>query len=198
MLILKRLVLLKCLSWAIFLGLFSCAYHVGDSRSPQQTLHVFVPVLENVTVRPIDLNELTSSLRENLESVRGVIVVNNRSEADVVLLGKVIRYDRTWGPTAYKGTAATAAAGGLKEDILSASTTKVILGIELEKLNNQGERSWSGKFAESDLYEMSDRLELARGSAAAPQIHASREALLVKKLADRIFERARAQIVDDF
>lgn len=198
MLILKRFVLLKCFFGGFFFLLSSCAYHVGDSRSPEQILHVFVPVLENVTVRPLDLNEMTSSLRESLESVRGVVVVNNRSEADIVLLGKITRYDRSWGPTAYKGTAATAAAGGLKENILSASTTKVFLGIHFEKLNNQGEQSWSGNFSESELYELSDRLELSRGSAAAPQIHASREALLVKKLADRIFERARAQIVDDF
>jgi len=178
--------------------LASCGYHAGDFRTPSQDLRVFVPVFENASVRPLDLNDLTSIFRENLESIRGVIVVNSREDADVVLLGKINQYDRSWGPTAYKGTKQTEAAGGLREDTLSASTARVTLGLNLEKMNRAGDRMWTYSFVESDLYELSDRLELARGSAATPQLHASREALLVKKLSERIFLRARAQIVDDF
>lgn len=176
----------------------SCGYHAGDFRTPTQELRVFVPVFENASVRPVDLNEITSVFRENLESIRGVMVVNSRKDADVVILGKINSYDRTWGTTAYQGTKQTEAAGGLKENALSASTARISLGLNLEKVSPTGERIWTSSFVESDLYELSDRLELARGSAATPQLHASREALLVKKLSERIFLRARAQIVDDF
>ena len=189
---LERLVL------GAFLLLGSCAYRTGDSRGSDEILRVFVPVLENVTVRPVDMNGLTSAFRESLESIKGVQIVNSEQDADIVLLARVTRYDRSWGPTAYKGTRQTEAAGGLREDRLSASTARINLAIDMEKRKPGGERLWASTFAESDLYELSDRLEIARGSAATMQIHVSREALLVKKLAERIFRRARAQIVDDF
>jgi hypothetical protein len=192
---LKRFVLMNCLA---SLGLFSCAYHAGDSRSPTEILRVFVPVIENVSVRPIDLNELTSSWRESLEAVRGVVVVTRREDADLLILGKVNVYNRTWGPTAYKGTPQTAKDGGLRADRLSASTARVYFGMQIEKRSPSGELLWTSNLLESDLYELSDRIELKKGSAAMPQIHASREALLVKKLAERIFERVQAQIVDNF
>lgn len=176
----------------------SCGYHVGDFRTPEHELRVFIPVFENQSVRPLDLNEVTSVFKENLEAIRGVRIVNSRDEADILLLGRVVQYERNWGPTAYKGTKATEAAGGLREDQLSASTARITLGLLLEKTHKDGSRIWSSTFVDSDLYELSDRLTLAQGSAATPQIHASREALLIKKLSDRIVQRARAQIVDDF
>lgn len=195
MVTLKRFVLLNC---SLIMGLCSCAYHVGDSRTPNEILRAYVPVLENITVRPLDLNELTSHFRESLEPIKGVIVVSDKKDADIVILGRVTRYDRTWGPTAYKGTEMTANSGGLKKDALSASTARVYLEMQIEKRSPLGELMWSSTFVESDLYELSDRLELARGSAASPALHASREALLVTKLANRIFERAQSQLVDDF
>ena len=79
---LKRLVLIAPLLVA------SCGYHAGDSRTSTETLKIFVPVLENVTVRPLDLNEITSSFRESLESIKGVIIVNRREDADLVVLGR--------------------------------------------------------------------------------------------------------------
>ncbi|MEZ4815137.1 MAG: LPS assembly lipoprotein LptE [Bdellovibrionota bacterium] len=176
----------------------ACGYHVGDFRTPTQELRVFVPVFENRSVRPLDLNDLTSEFRENLESIRGVSSVNSRDDADVLLLGQIIQYDRSWGTTAFKGTRQTEAAGGLREDALSASTARITLGMRIEKRTRLGELLSSSNYVETDLYEMSDRLELSQGSAAIPQIHASREALLIKKLVARIFQRARAQIVDDF
>lgn len=188
----KRLVLVT------FMGLTGCGYHVGDSRTPNETLRIFLPVIENVTARPVDLSETTSDFRESLESIKGVIIVNSREEADIVLLGRITTYKRTWGPTAFKGDALSAAAGGLKENAISASTARITLAMNIEKTSATGERLWAAVFDESDVYEMSDRLELSRGSAATPQIHASREALLVRKLTSRIFQRARAQIVDNF
>ena len=183
----------------LFIGILgSCGYRVGDFRTPEKTLRVFVPVLENRTTRPIDLNEITSVFKENLESIRGVIVVNGRDEADVVLLGSVVQYDRGWGPTAYKGTQSTEAAGGLKRDALSASTARIHLGITLEKRGADGALLWSSNFVETELYELNNRLTLSEASAAMPQLHASRESLLLKKLTERIFLRSRAQIVDDF
>ncbi len=192
MMTLKRLVLVT------LVGLTSCGYHVGDSRTPNETLRIFLPVVENVSARPVDLNEITSDFRESLENIKGVIVVNQREEADIVLLGRITTYKRTWGPTAFKGDTTSAASGGLKENAISASTARIILAMEIEKRSPLGEKQWSSIFNESDVFEMSDRLELLRGSAATPQIHASREALLVRKLAGRIFQRARAQIVDNF
>lgn len=182
--------------FALFLA--SCGYRTGDFRSPEQELKVFIPVFENQSVRPLDLNEVTSVLKENLESIKGVSLVNTKSDADVFVLGRIVQYERGWGPTAYKGTKVTEAAGGLREDMLSASTTRITLGILLEKFSSDGAKLWSSTYSESDLYEMSDRLSLAQGSAATPQLHASREALLIKKLTERIVQRARAQIVDDF
>lgn len=182
----------------VLFAVTACGYHVGDFRTPTQELKVFVPVFENKSVRPLDLNDLTSDFRENLESIRGVATVNSRDDADVILLGQIIQYDRTWGTTAYTGTRQTEAAGALREDALSASTARITLGMRIEKRTRLGELSWSSTFTETDLYEMSDRLELAQGSAAVPQIHASREALLIKKLVARIFQRVRAQVVDDF
>ena len=176
----------------------ACSYHVGDSRTSANTLRVFVPVVENLTARPLDLNEITSFFRENLESVKGVKVVNSRAESDIIVLGRIKGYSRTSGPTAFKGTSLTAAAGGLSDKALSASTVRVNLEMNIEKRLADGDKVWSSDFTESDLYELSNRLDLGSGSAATPQIHASREALLLKKLSERIFRRARAQIVDDF
>ncbi len=194
---LKRFVLVT-LAVLTLTGLTACGYHVGDSRTPNETLRIFLPVVENVSARPVDLNEITSDFRESLESIKGVIIVNQRDEADIVLLGRITMYKRTWGPTAFKGDTTSAAGGGLKENAISASTARIILAMEIEKRTSTGEKQWASIFNESDVYEMSDRLELMRGSAATPQIHASREALLVRKLASRIFQRARAQIVDNF
>ncbi len=182
----------------IALLITSCGYHAGDFRTPTHELRVFVPVFENKSVRPIDLNEVTSVFRENLEPIRGVILVNSKEDADLVLLGKISQYDRSWGSTAFTGTQQTELAGGLRKDMLSASTARVSLGITLEKRTQAGELQSTSSFVESDVYELSNRLELSQGSAATPQLHASREALLLKKLAERIFLRARAQIVDDF
>lgn len=176
----------------------SCGYHAGDFRTPTEELRIFVPVFENGSVRPLDLNEITSVFRENLEPIRGVIIVNNKEDADLILLGKVSQYDRTWGASAYTGTSQTEAAGGLRKDMLSASTARITLGLTLEKRSKTGELLSSMAYADADVYELSDRLELSTGSAATPQIHASRESLLLKKLTERIFSRARAQIVDAF
>lgn len=189
------MVIKTLLSFFLLLG---CAYHVGDSRTPEKTLRVFVPVFENRTGKVVDLNSLTSVMREGLESVHGVEVVNNSEQADAIVLGKVTGLERTWGQTFFKGDAVSEAKGGLKKDALSAESARLTLSVEIEKLTPRGDRLWRQGFSEFDYYQLTDRLELAQGSAAAPQIHAARETLLVKKLAERIFRRVRAQLVDDF
>lgn len=176
----------------------SCAYQVGDSRSPQEHLRVFVPVIENGTSRALDLNIITGLLRETIEETRGVSLVNSAEKSDIVLAGKIIQYDRTWGPAAFKGTTETQSLGGIKKDYLSAESAVVTFGIELTKLSAKKELIWRGKFVERDSYQLSDRLQLNQGSAITPQIHTSREELLLSKLSSRIFRRAKAQIVDEF
>ena len=177
---------------------FSCSYHAGDSRSPETELKLFVPVIENQTATAFDLNVLTGQLREMLSGIRRVRVVSSSSESQEIILAKVVDFSKGWGPTAYKGSSETEAKGGLKDNALSAQSVAVSLSIEISKINSAKEKLWSIVLTEKDFYQLTDRLELERGSAEAPQIHASREALLIKKLAERIFRRARAQIVDDF
>lgn len=177
---------------------FSCSYHAGDSRSPETELNLFVPVIENQTATAFDLNVLTGQLREMLAGIRRVRVVSSPSESQEIILAKVVDFSKGWGPTAYKGSPETETRGGLRDNALSAQSVAVSLSIEISKLNSSKEKLWGIVLTEKDFYQLTDRLELERGSAEAPQIHASREALLVKKLAERIFRRARAQIVDDF
>ena len=176
----------------------ACSYHAGDSRSPETELKLFIPVLENNTSTSFDLNVLTSQLREMLAGVRGVHIVMSPDESEAVILAKVVEFTKSWGPTAYKGTPETELNGGLRNNFISAQSVAISLTIEISKLNSAKEKLWSIVLTEKDFYQLTDRLELERGSAEAPQIHASREALLIKKLAERIFRRARAQIVDDF
>ena len=178
--------------------LTACAYHAGDSRTPETNLRVFVPVFENRTGKAVELGQLSSLLREDLESVRGVQLVMSKDSSDAVILGKVVSLERTWGPTFFKGDAASEARGGLKKDALSAESAKLTLSLDIEKLTPQGERVWVRNLVESDYYQLTDRIEPSQGSASAPQIHAARETLLIKKLAERIFRRVKAQIVDDF
>lgn len=176
----------------------ACSYHAGDSRSPETELKLFIPVLENNTSTSFDLNVLTSQLREMLAGVRGVRIVMSSDESEAVILAKVVEFTKSWGPTAYKGTPETELNGGLRNNFISAQSVAISLTIEISKLNSSKEKLWSIVLNEKDFYQLTDRLELERGSAEAPQIHASRETLLVKKLSERIFRRARAQIVDDF
>jgi hypothetical protein len=179
-------------------SLLSCAYRVGSSRSSSEELRIFMPVFENMTARPVDLNEVTSVFKKNLESVRGVSFVNSKEQANLLVLGRLNSYEQVSGPTAFKGSFATQNQGGLRENSISASTLRLLIEIELEKRTPEGERISSSKYSEQDLYELSDRLTLESGSAATPQIHASREAIMTKVLAERIARRAQSQIVDNF
>jgi hypothetical protein len=183
---------------APFFVFSACSYHAGDSRSPETELKLFIPVLENNTSTSFDLNVLTSQLREMLAGVRGVHIVMSPDESEAVILAKVVEFTKSWGPTAYKGTPETELNGGLRNNFISAQSVAISLTIEISKLNSSKEKLWSIVLNEKDFYQLTDRLELEKGSAEAPQIHASRETLLVKKLGERIFRRARAQIVDDF
>ena len=164
----------------------------------QSELKLFIPILENRTARTFDLNELTSQLREMLAGVQGVQIVRSADESQAVILAKIVEFSKGWGPTAFKGSIETESKGGLRDNFLSAQSVGITLGIEITKINPEKEKVWTIVLTEKDFYQLTDRLELSRGSAEAPQIHASREALLVKKLSERIFRRAKAQIVDDF
>jgi hypothetical protein len=177
---------------------FCCSYHAGDFRSSETELKIFVPVIENQSSTSFDLNVLTGQLREMLAAIRGVRVVSSPDESQEILLAKVVDFSKAWGPTAYKGSSESEAKGGLRDNALSAQSVTISLSIEISKLNSAKEKLWSIILTEKDYYQLTDRLELERGSAESPQIHASREALLVRKLAERIFRRAKAQIVDDF
>jgi hypothetical protein len=183
---------------AFVLLLSACSYHAGDSRSPESELKLFIPVIENRTARAFELNDLTGQLREMLAGVRGVQIVRSADESQSVILAKIVEFSKGWGPTVFKGSSETEAKGGLRDNFLSAQSVGITLGIEITKLNSAKEKLWTIVLSEKDFYQLTDRLELNRGSAAAPQIHASREALLVKKLSEKIFRRAKAQIVDDF
>ena len=187
--------------WAwglIFLAFSSCAYHVGDARTSEEELRVYIPVFENRTARPVDLNLLTGSLRENLAGVKGVTVVNAAADSNLIIRGRITGYDKTWGPSAFKGTGTTESAGGLRTDYLSAESVNLTLVINLEKISPESGTMWKGDFVESDLYQLSGNLAASDGALASAQIHSSREELLIGKLANRIFRRARAQLVDDF
>ena len=195
----RRRVAIACGFVGAFILLFSaCSYHVGDSRSPESELKLFIPVIENRTARSFELNDLTGQLREMLAGVRGVRIVSSPEESQAIILAKVVEFSKGWGPTAFKGSPESEAKGGVKDNFLSAQSVSVSLSIEISKINSAKEKQWSMVLAEKDFYQLTDRLELDRGSGEAPQIHASREVLLIKKLAERIFRRARAQIVDDF
>jgi hypothetical protein len=177
---------------------FACSYHAGDSRSPVTPLKLFVPVIENRSSTAFDLNVMTGQLREMLAGIRSVSIASSPEESQEIILAKVVDFSKGWGPTAYKGSSDSEIRGGLRDNALSAQSVAVSLSIEISKLNSAKEKLWSVVLTEKDFYQLTDRLEIEKGSAEAPQIHASRESLLIRKLAERIFRRARAQIVDDF
>lgn len=183
-----------------------------DGRVPR----LFVPVVDNRTTRTGFEPTVTNSFRNALNGVSGVTMARDENEADYILLTTVTTYD-TSPESLVAGNAATQIAGGLRSNLLSASTIRLNVEVQaklVEKAPGSGMARrvlWDRVFQQAGVYEASNRyFESASlppkigaprsqgGSSSSPNINDSRENLQLKALADKMAQQLVDQVVEDF
>jgi len=198
---------LWCLGTSCSYQLRKGSFRIGGASSPDQTQRLFLPVMDNLSVKTGFEGSITSELRKSLSQVSGVELVHSPSNADLFLLGSILKYDlkmRSPRP----GNAASEAGGGLLAGQSTAHDYTLTLEIKFQLIERENppqpkREIWTRVFNAEGSFEASSRLEesgdnLSSGSASAPHINNSREQLLVKQLAQNIADRVLEQIVQDF
>lgn len=193
-------------------GLLSCGYRVKrdeaslagmagtNKEGPQR---VFVPVVDNITLRTGVEGQMTNALRETLAAMKGLEIVGSEREADFLVIGTINTYTREAG-TPIAGTLDSERTGGLVTSQNTAADIRVTLGLEARLLQRLHDGSggrrlvWSRSFLQSAAYESSRRFTERQGSSSLSHINQSREMMQVKSLANSLAQQIVDQVVQDF
>jgi hypothetical protein len=172
-------------------------------------IRVFVPIADNLTSTPNLEVYITGALRTRLGGFRDVRLVREEEGADQVLLVSVTRFLRAPGASRI-GNATTRSLGGLSSGYVVAADIRLTYGIEVTLLSRKEaipREVWKRGYELTATYEAADRQiesgapspELGLGGASSvPFIHASREELSLKSLADRLAGQVLDQVRQDF
>lgn len=183
--------------------LLSCGYSMKRQDAAVvmgkegEIITVFIPVVDNVTTRTGPENIVTQALREEMASLNGMRVVNSEDEAEFLLLGKITGLSTKSSPDLFRGSTATEAQGGLRDQEVTAKSMIVDLNLEIkfmEKTKNSLKQVWVKNFKASEGYPVSrDRYTRQRGASSAAYISESRELIQLKlmseELASQVFEQ---------
>jgi hypothetical protein len=203
--------LLNCL---FLLGLcLGCSYQLRKDNyrlggvEKQGSQKVFIPIVDNLTVKTGFEGVLTSAVRKAMAKVSGVELVSSPQDANFYLLGSVLSYELNTNSTR-QGTAESASLGGLADRQSSALDLKLKMKVRfqlVERVDNSGTKKeiWSRIFATDGTFEASPRLnvsgnDLQAGAEFAPHINDSRELIQVKILSEAIASRVLDQVTQDF
>lgn len=164
---------------------------------------VFVPVVDNLSLKTGIESQITTTLRETLSGIKGIELVGSADEAQFLLLASITSLDRGV-ESVVTGTPSTQAEGGLANNQVSAGQIKVVLGMNarlVEKAGSDGKlrrQLWSRDFLRDGVYETSRRFSDISGSSSTPQINESRELVQIRVLAEAISQQILDQVVQDF
>lgn len=195
---------------ALWLALSSCAYQMRreDYRLRQlaverEKVRVFVPIFDNTTTVARFEAPLTSAFRKALLKVQGVSLVNQASDADVLIMGSVYSIERAVADDrVIVGNADSQSRGGL----LAGATLPEYLATDVRVRLKLLERvapgtvklAWEQDLKDRLVFRNVNRLENNQGRASAPNINDSREEFQLDQMADRLASRLMDQVVGDF
>ncbi|NCN26866.1 hypothetical protein GW915_04760 [bacterium] len=192
--------------------LFGCGYRVaqdevkidiGDGQFLKNP-RIFIPIFDNTTAYTEAEPELTRAIRNTLQSQRGLEVVNNRSNANLILLGNVVSFQRKRDESSTtKGTMDSEDSGGIADGELVSPAITIDVSVDLSLIYPDSKLGvdkllWMRNFSRSATYRSSERLILSEGASAAPFINRSREKLSLKRLSEQMADEVVDQVKQDF
>lgn len=197
----------------LFVACAACSYQVRKGESQlggaqgTGTQNIFIPVVDNLSVRTGFEGGLTSAVRKALSQVKGVALVNDSGSASHYLLGTVLSYDVVTR-SSRQGSPTTQSLGGLVADQSSAQDMTLTLKVRFQLIEKQANSAfkhelWTRDFTADGVFEASHRLnkagaDISAGSESAPQINDSRELIQARILSDSIASKVLDQVVQDF
>jgi hypothetical protein len=177
----------------------------GTTKPGPQKL--FIPIVDNLTVRTGFEVTLTNALRKSLSTVRGLELVESSDSADYFLLGTLTKH-RLEARSAILGTNLTQGRGGIAENQSTAADLSLTLDLRVQLVERSAEGSfrrelWTRDFSRSAVVEASTRHDvglnsLSSASYSAPHINASREEIQVRLLSEQLAQLVLDQVVQDF
>jgi hypothetical protein len=185
----------------------ACAYSVArqelkliSTDGEIRNYDVFIPVFDNRSARS-NASEavITDAFRNRWARVSNVKL--SGSDAELVLLGKIKRWELTGGKDIFTGTPATQAYGGLSELQSAVANMVLTVVIELQLLRKVGgieKVEWSKELKGSKTFEAYNRLDEASGSSSAPLIHESRERIALRRLAEDLANNSIESFQENF
>jgi len=175
----------------------------GVSAGSEKAQKIFIPVVDNMSVRAGPEVPLTTALRETLSAAPGVDVVDDPSKADFILLGSIVLYDRLPGPTTFVITNGQRIAGDIRIKLMVKMKLLEIVDRDNSKSTTPRKIVWDRDFSTESLIE-SSRRQLAEGSSfdagssSAVWINDAREKLQLRSLSQTLARQVVDQVVQDF
>lgn len=197
-------------------SLSSCGYQLRRGDKPLAALgslniqdraqRVYVPLVENMTTQVGPEAVLTNAVREVFSIQPGLRVVNSESEADYVLVGRVLDYGSRYKSSTSQASQTSEQKGGLASGQVTAADIEVYLAASFSMMervyDGQGQllqrQLWVKAVEEELSIEAFNRFAEAEGASSGPQINRSRERLQLRNLSGIIARRVLDQVTQDF